>query len=115
MPQVIPTHINAYYRDLQEAKKEVAIAQQRVDELEAHITASGHVLPTAEVPNPQDVEEDVVTPDAVSAVETPSDKPVSKMNRAELNAKANEVGVESPEQFETNKDVIEAIKAKEGK
>lgn len=115
MPQVIPTHINAYYRDLEDAKREVAIAQQKVDELEAYIQASGHDLPDAEVPVPQDTEEDVVSHDAISAVDTPQEKPLGKMNRAELNAKANEVGVESPEQFKTNKDVIEAIKAKEGK
>lgn len=113
MPALVPTHINAYYRDLIDAKQAAAVADQRVVELEAQIVAMGGTLPGEEVSTPEAVPEDTVTPEDVSATES-QDKPLSKMNRSELNAKATELGVEAPEELETNKAVIEAIKSKEG-
>lgn len=77
MPAIVPTHINAYYRDLIDAKQAAAIAQARVDELEAQIVAMGGTLPGDEVPAPEPVAEDVVSPEDVSAAEEPV-KDVSK-------------------------------------
>lgn len=109
MPQVVPTNINAYYRDLADAKQEVAVAQGKVDLLEQQIVAMGGELPTDGYTMPDEASEDTVTDSDVSAAETPS-KSLSNMNRSELNAKATALGIESPESFATNKDVIEAIK-----
>lgn len=99
------TNINAYYRDLADAKQAVATAQGKVDLLEEQIVGMGSELPIDDAVMP----EDIVQPDEVVAV-----KPLSRMNRAELNAKAIEVGVETPEELGTNNDVIKAITAKEG-
>lgn len=110
---MVQTHINAYYRDLADAKTAVAVAQGRVQELEQQIVGQGGELPTDGVVIPQAVPEDVVTNEDVSAVETASEKPLDKLNRTELNAKAKEAGVDSPEDLDTKKDVIDAIKGAE--
>lgn len=109
MPQIVPTNINAYYRDLAGAKQEVAVAQGKVDLLEQQIVAMGGELSGTESVEPEDTTEDTASSNDTSASETPA-KSLKNMNRAELNAKAAELGIESPESFATNKDVIEAIK-----
>lgn len=77
MPALVPTHINAYYRDLIDAKQAAAVAQARVEDLEAQIVAMGGTLPGEEVSVPETVPEDVVSPEDVSAAEEPV-KDVSK-------------------------------------
>lgn len=107
----VQTHINAYYRDLADAKQEVAVAQGKVDLLEEQIKGMGGELPEGgEVVPLEPTTEDAVTAGDVSAAEQKPEKSLSKMNRAELNAKASEVGVEAPEELDTNADVIKAIK-----
>lgn len=67
---MVETHINAYYRDLADAKRSMAEAQGRVDELERQIVARGAELPEegSELP-PEPTSEDTVTADDVSATE----------------------------------------------
>lgn len=38
-------------------------------------------------------------------------KPVSRMNRKELEAKAKELGIQDPSQYKTNKELADAIRA----
>lgn len=101
------THINALYADLTAAKQAAAIAHGKVAELEDQIRGRGGVVPGEEGPAPDVPAEDVVSSEDVSASES---KPLSKLNRTELNAKAVEAGIENPEQFKTNAEVVNAIK-----
>ena len=49
------------------------------------------------------------TTESVGEVGTPEEKPLSKQNRDELNATAESLGIDSPEDFENKEEVIEAI------
>lgn len=69
MPQPIPTHINAFYADLLTAKRELAVAEQKVKELEDVIVARGGELPDANGSLPEVKKEDVAHSDDVSAAE----------------------------------------------
>lgn len=75
MAQPIQTHINAYYQDLATAKKEAAVAQQKVVELEEAIKARGGQLPLADGSIPEEPVEDTAHSDDVSAAEV---KPTQK-------------------------------------
>lgn len=90
------THPNAFRIEAAQKRAEATRLNDEADQLEAQ----------AEVIDPTiDTE--------VEDLEQKPEKPLSKMNRAELNAKAIEVGVESPEDLSTNKDVIEAIQGEQ--
>lgn len=104
--QIVPTHINAFYRDLADAKQAVAVAQGKVDVLEEQITGMGYPLPNKDGSIPNSEGEDTATSEDVSAAES---KPLDKMNRDELNAIASEKGIEAPEELGTKKDVLNAI------
>lgn len=69
MTQRIQTHINAFYADLVTAKQELAVADQKVKELEDAIVAQGGELPSNSVVSPTPVKEDTVQPGDVSAAE----------------------------------------------
>jgi hypothetical protein len=109
MAQFIQTHINAFYEDLATAKKELAVAEQRVTELEEAIIAKGGKLPLADGTIPEADAEDTAHSSDVSAAE---DKPVEKYNRDELDAYAHELGLK-PEKYETKKELLEAIRVAE--
>lgn len=106
MPQPIPTNINAFYADLTEAKKQEAVAHQEVIRLEEYITAQGHPLPLEDGSIPEKDEEDTASSDDVSAAEQ---KPLDKMNRDELDSYASAHGIQNPAQYDTKKDLIDAI------
>lgn len=91
------THINAYYEDLAIAKQEAAAAIQRVVLLEEQILARG-----GELPIEASGEEDTSDGDT---------KALDKMNRDELDTYAFEHGIENPAQYETKKNLIDAIEA----
>lgn len=78
MPQPVQTHINAFYADLQQAKREVAEAQQKVKELEDIIVARGGELPSDTVEAPAPTKEDTVQPSDVSATESFNNKKGNK-------------------------------------
>lgn len=112
MAGIIPTNINAFYSDLAEAKKEEAIAHQKVIELQDTIVARGHQLPNADgsFADPNEDQEDTASSDDVSAAEV---KPLTSMNRDELETYATEHGVENPVQYQTKSELLSAINAKE--
>jgi hypothetical protein len=70
MAQPIQTHINAFYTELATAKRELAVAQQRVIELEDAIIGRGYDLPDANTAEEEvGSSEDTATSDDVSASE----------------------------------------------
>ena len=56
------------------------------------------------------VEEPVAEPVETQVEETPAEKAIEDMNRAELEAKATEAGVESPEEVANKSLLVDAIK-----
>lgn len=93
------TNINAYKEELAQAEIALDQAKSKVESLKAYIKSV----------------EGEPAPEVVEAVETDVvvAKSLSKQNRDELNATAEDWGIEDPESYETKADLVEAIEAKQ--
>lgn len=112
--QAQPTNINAFYAELEIAKSRLQAVQGEVEHLENQIRDRGGVVPGEEKKSKKK-DNPKLAPEANETPEQPVvEKPLDKLNREQLNAKAVEAGVEKPEELENKNAVIKAITAKEG-
>lgn len=91
-----PTHINAFKAELAQAEVEVQQAQGRVEALKDQIA-------TMEAADGSPVDAPVETPAAVDSVAD-----LEKLNRSDLEDRATEAGVESPEDAANKQELAQA-------